>query len=228
MDIRIDSIEPFAEGRTFGKVGAYERLKGVARGQLDPLALRNSGIVDLDKAPRNARGLVDYEVDVDILRPADPARGNGVLFYEVTNRGNKILARLLHGVLSPNPADLNDPKAAAHAGNGFLFERGATIVWAGWDPTVGSRDATMTVRFPLAMEDGKPMVRRIREEFQVGKRIPETFKTIALTYPAASLDKTKARLMMRDREGDPRVEIPRDAWEFVDDRHVRLLPVGRG
>jgi hypothetical protein len=228
MDIRINSIESFAEGRAFGKAGPYERLKGVACGELDPLAPQNSGIVDLDKAPRNARGLVEYEVDIDILRPVDPARGNGVLFYEVTNRGNKILARLLHGVLSPNPTDLNDPKTAAHAGNGFLFERGATLVWAGWDPTVGSRDATMTVRFPLTLEDGKPMVRRIREEFQVGKRIPETFKTIALTYPAASLDKSRARLMMRDREGDPRVEIPRDAWAFVDDRHVRLLPEGTG
>jgi hypothetical protein len=228
MEIRIDSIESFAEGRSFGKVGSYERLKGVARGQLDPLAPQNSSIVDLAKAPRNARGLVEYEVDVDILRPADPACGSGVLFHEVTNRGNKILGRLLHGVLSPNPIDLNDPKTAAHAGNGFLFERGATIIWAGWDPTVGSRDATMTVRFPLALENDKPMVRRIREEFQVGKRIPDTFKTVALTYPAASLDKSKARLMMRDREGDPRVEIPRDTWEFVDARHVRLLPEGKG
>jgi hypothetical protein len=151
-----------------------------------------------------------------------------VLFYEVTNRGNKILARLLHGVLSANPTDLNDPKTGAHAGNAFLFERGATIVWAGWDPTVGARDATMTVRFPLALEGGKPMVRRIREEFQVGKRIPETFKTIALTYPAASLDQSRARLMMRDREGDPRAEIPRQAWAFVDARHVKLLPDGTG
>jgi hypothetical protein len=226
MDISINSIEPFAEGRTFGKVGPYERLKGVARGELDPLAPQNFAIVDLDKAPRNARGLVAYEVDLDILRPADPERGNGVLFYEVTNRGNKILARLLHGVLSPNPADLNDPKTAAHAGNGFLFERGATIVWAGWDPTVGSRDATMTVRFPLALEGGKPMVRRIREEFQIGKRIPDTQKTIVLTYPAASLDKSKARLMMRDRESDLRAEIPRDGWEFADERRVRLLPEG--
>ena len=191
-------------------------------------AAQNSSIVDLEKAPRNARGLVDYEVDLDILRPADPARGNGVLFYEVTNRGNKLLGRLLHGVQSPDMTDLNNPKMAAHGGNGFLFERGATIVWAGWDPTVGSRDATMTVRFPLALENGKPMVRRIREEFQVGKRIPDSFKTIALTYPAASLDKSQARLMMRDRESDPRVEIPRDAWEFVDARHVRLLPEGTG
>ena len=71
MDIRIDGIEPFAEGRSFGKVGSYERLKGVARGQLDPLAPQNSGIVDLTKAPRNARGLVDYEVDLDIQMRLD-------------------------------------------------------------------------------------------------------------------------------------------------------------
>jgi hypothetical protein len=227
MDIRIDSVESFAEGHAFGKAGSYERLKGVARGWLDPSEPQNSCIVDLDKAPRDAQGRVEYEVDVDILRPVDPARGNGVLFYEVTNRGNKIVGRLLHGILTPNPTDLNDPKTLNHAGNAFLFERGATIVWAGWDPTVGSRDATMTVRFPLALEDSKPMVRRIREEFQVGKRIPETFKTIALTYPAASLDKSKARLMVRYRERDRRTEIPRDAWEFVDIRHVRLLPEGK-
>ena len=83
----------------------------------------------------------------------------------------------------------------------------------------------MTVRFPLALEDGKPMVRRIREEFQVGKRIPSS-DTIVLTYPAASLDKSKARLMMRRRESDKRVEIPREQWDFVDARHVRLLPEG--
>jgi len=227
MDIRIDSVQPFAEGRSFGKAGLYDRLKGVARGLLDPAAPQNSGIVDLEKAPRNAQGAVEYEIDLDILRPLDSARGNGVLFYEVTNRGNKLLGRLLHGIITPNPTDLNDPKTPAHAGNAFLFERGATIVWAGWDPTVASRDETMTVRFPLALEDGKPMVRRIREEFQVGKRIPDTFRTIALTYPAASLDKSKARLMMRVRESDPRIEIPRDAWEFVDNRHVRLLPEGK-
>ncbi len=69
------------------------------------------------------------------------------------------------------------------------------------------------------------MVRRIREEFQVGKRIPSS-DTIVLTYPAASLDKSKARLMMRRRESDQRVEIPREQWDFVDARRVRLLPEG--
>jgi hypothetical protein len=227
MDIRIDSVQSFAEGRAFGKAGAYERLTGVARGTLDPKHPQNTCIVDLEKAPRNAQGLVEYEIDLDILRPVAPSRSNGVVLYEVTNRGNKLINRL-NGVVPADPTnltELNDPVTRAHAGTGFLFERGLTLVWSGWDPTVASRNATMTVRFPLALEDGKPMVRRIREEFQVGKRIPSS-DTIVLTYPATSLDKRKARLMMRRRESDQRVEIPRQQWDYVDARRVRLLPEG--
>lgn len=227
MEIRIDSVQSFAGGEVFGKAGAYERMKGVARGALDPQHPQNTCIVDLDKAARNAQGLVEYEIDLDILRPVDPSHSNGVVLYEVTNRGNKLIGRL-NGVTPANPVnpvELNDPLTRAHAGTGFLFERGLTLVWSGWDPTVASRNATMTVRYPLALENGKPMVRRIREEFQVGKRIPSS-DTIVLTYPASSLEKSKARLMMRRREADPRIEIPSDGWEFVDARHVRLLPEG--
>jgi Alpha/beta hydrolase domain len=227
MDIRIDSVQPFAEGQAFGNVGPYERLKGVARGTLDPKRPQNSCIVDLDKAKRNAQGLVEYEIDIEMLRPADPARASGLVLYEVTNRGNKLIGRL-NGVVPANPlnpTELNDPVTRAHAGTGFLFERGMSVVWSGWDPTVVNRNGQMTVRFPLALENGQPMVRRIREEFQTGKRIPAS-DTIVLTYPAASLDKSKARLMMRRREADQRNEIPHDRWEFVDARRVRLLPEG--
>ena len=87
---------------------------------------------------RNAQGLVEYEIDLDILRPVDPARASGVVLYEVTNRGNKLIGRL-NGVVPANPlnpTELNDPVTRAHAGTGFLFERGLTLVWSGWDPTV--------------------------------------------------------------------------------------------
>jgi len=227
MDIRIDSIQPFAEGLAFGNAGSYERLKGVARGTLDPGHPQNSSIVDLDKAERNAQGLVEYEIDIEMLRPADPARASGVVLYEVTNRGNKLVGRL-NGVTPANPLnpiELNDPTTRAHAGTGFLFERGMSVVWSGWDPTVVNRNGQLTVRFPLALENGQPMVRRVREEFQTGKRIASS-DTIVLTYPAASLDKSKTRLMMRRRERDQRIEIPHDKWEFVDARRIRLLPEG--
>src|ERR1700733_3052254 len=94
-DISVTDIANFADGCEFGSVGAYVRIKGVARGMLDPDAVANAGIVDLDKAPCNAQGLVDYATDFDILRPKDPLRGSGILVYDVPNRGSKRIFHLL-------------------------------------------------------------------------------------------------------------------------------------
>lgn len=225
MDIRIDSAKSFADGHGFGEVGPYERLKGVVRGALDPNHPQNTCIVDLDKAPRNADGRVEYEADLEIIRPVNAVASGGTLLYEVLNRGNKLAGRL-NGVIGADVAKSNDPQTLADAGSALTFERGMTLVWSGWEPTVASRNNALTVRFPLAMENGAPMVRRIREEFQIGKRVASS-DTIVLTYPAASPDKSKARLMTRRREGDVRTEVPASEWEFADARHVRLLPEGR-
>src|SRR5262245_38430533 len=75
--------EPFAGGTGFGKTGPYEKLVGVARFAADPGQPRNKLIVDLGLAPRNKKGLVEFEADVYILAPKDPARGNGAILYDV-------------------------------------------------------------------------------------------------------------------------------------------------
>jgi hypothetical protein len=69
-EISVTDLDPFADGQVFGSAGAYVRIKGVAKGEIDPAAPENAGITDLDKAPSNARGMVEYEVDFFILRPA--------------------------------------------------------------------------------------------------------------------------------------------------------------
>ncbi|HEY1432622.1 MAG TPA: hypothetical protein VGF39_13490 [Stellaceae bacterium] len=64
IEIQVNAVEPCAEGQPFGETGSYLRIRGVAKGELDPAsALENRVIVDLDKAPCNARGLVEYETD---------------------------------------------------------------------------------------------------------------------------------------------------------------------
>ena len=88
--ITIDKTEPFAGGASFGEAGAYVKITGTAKGELDPADARNKIIVNLDKAPRNAAGKVEYEVEFYIMRPADPAKGSGTLLYEVNNRGKKL------------------------------------------------------------------------------------------------------------------------------------------
>src|SRR6516164_2519438 len=108
IEIRTHAIEPFAEGREIGNSGPYLRIRGTAKGELDPNATENRGIVDLDRAAKNPRGFVEYETDLFILRPADPSLTRGVLVYDVTNRGRKMIMNLLDD--APAGADANDPR----------------------------------------------------------------------------------------------------------------------
>ena len=224
VEIKVDAVEPFAEGQGFGEAGSYLRIKGVAKGEVDPGAPENKVIVDLDKAPRNARGMVEYETDFFILRPAEPQRTSGVLVYDVTNRGRKvILGRLDEAGAN---AETNDPKSVQDAGLGFTLERGYSLVWSGWDSGAPRVSNGMTARLPPALENGEPMLRRIRDEFHIGTRSPGKGDVVRLNYPAVSTDPRKARLTVRERESDTRTEIPTHAWEFVDNRSIRLLPFG--
>src|SRR5438045_3946246 len=90
-EINIAAVEPFADGTAFGAAGAYERVRATFKGEIDPADSRNKVIVNLDKAPRNARGRVEYEADFFILRPTDVARSSGKIIYDVTNRGRKFV-----------------------------------------------------------------------------------------------------------------------------------------
>ena len=132
----VDSIQPFADGTTFGDAGAWERVIGRAKGELDPSHPSNRVIAGIDLCGRNARGRVEYETDFYMLRPQDAARGNGVLLMEINNRGRKMLLPWLND--SPpdaeTPGGINDPATEAHAGNAFAFRRGYTMIWCGWDP----------------------------------------------------------------------------------------------
>src|SRR5438105_867223 len=225
--ITISAVEPFANNKPYGEAGPYVRVHGIARGALDPKASENVGIVDLDKAPRNAAGLVEYATDFFILRPAEPRQGSGILVYDVTNRGAKRILSLIDDVPANDPIAVNDPKTARDAGLGFLLGRGHSIVWSGWDPGAPRANNGLGADFPTAVENGKPITGRIRDEFHVGTRGPAELVVRRLSYPAASLDQPEARLAVRDRESDRRRDIPRTEWEFVDNRSIRLLPEGR-
>lgn len=217
--VRIDQVETFADATTFGATGAYQRVIGVAKGELDPADPRNAGIADIARAPRNAAGKVEYETDLFILRPIDPAKGNHHLLFDVLNRGNKLVIRALNE-LSP-PDDSNDPMTSAQAGDGFLFRRGYTLAWAGWDPDAPTRNHGMTIRIPALPE----IVQEIRDEFASGTRGPELTQ-FHLSYTAVDTEQPSATLTVREREQDPPVAVPREQWRFTDQRTVVLLPEG--
>jgi hypothetical protein len=140
---RIEMTEretPVFGGAEFGAVGTYERLHGTVFGELDPTHRLNAGIVNLDRAARNAHGNVEYQSDFRILKPVDLERGNGCLVYDVPNRGNQPIMPRLNGA-----PDGGHPQ---HAGNGFLMRRGFTLVWSGWQGDVPPGADRLTAAFP--------------------------------------------------------------------------------
>ncbi|MDH3604993.1 MAG: alpha/beta hydrolase domain-containing protein [Candidatus Tectomicrobia bacterium] len=224
--LQIDRTEPFADGMAFGATGPYVRLMGTAYGELDPEHPLHAGIVNLARAPRNAHGRVEYEMDVYIMRPEDVTRGSRTLLYEVNNRGRKMLLPIFHEAAQTSPGAINDPTTVADAGNGLTFRRGYTLAWSGWDPDAPNVNQNMRLRAPVATENGQPIIQTIRDEFIFGTRVPTTRQTAPLSYAAATLDPSQARLTVRSCESDERTEIPPDQWTYADARSIKLLPDG--
>ena len=81
------SQSPTFDGKSFGSVGQYEKLRGIAYGELDPLDPRNAVITDIQLAPINARGMVEYSMDIFILKPINLNKGNRRLLFDFNNRG---------------------------------------------------------------------------------------------------------------------------------------------
>ena len=216
VSIEIKSVEPLAEGAAFGPVGAYEKVIGVAHGEVDPRAAANKGIALIDKAPVNARGRVEYVTDFYILRPRDPAKGKGRILYEVNNRGRK----MLFGNIADGPQGINDPQKVADLGNGFPLRQGFTIVWSGWDPDAPRANLGLGLTAPVATDGGQPIVQTVRDEFVSGTRggALEAFK---LSYEMASAD--GAKLTLRERQSDAPQDV---AFVTVDARTIRLAADG--
>jgi hypothetical protein len=231
--IEITRTEPAFSGQSFDPVGRYERLIGRAHGEVDPNDLKNAGIQDIALAPRNPRGMVEYTTDVEILRPAERAKGNGVLFLNIVNRGNK------HGIVSFNAdvpqrlADLPDNNALKNAGDGWMMRQGYTMIWFGWQPDVMPGNSRVTMTVPAARNaDGSPITGTVRAELVLPATATEPVKTLNLSsgwftamfhtsYPTASTDNRKPfddgflpTLTERAKEQAARVAIPNSEWSF--------------
>src|SRR3989475_2607987 len=72
----VTSREVVANGMSFGSTGPYEKLRGTVFFEVDPAEPHNAVVFDLDKAPRNDHGVVEFSADFFILKPVDLGRGN--------------------------------------------------------------------------------------------------------------------------------------------------------
>lgn len=206
-------ISPAFNGQSFGGVGQYEQLIGTAYGEVDPDDPRNATIQDIALAPRNQSGKVAYAMDINILKPIDPSKGNHVLLYDVVNRGSMIIPGFFNvGATAANPA-----------GDGFLESQGFTMVWSGWQADLVPSPATgrLAMTVPVAHSRGGGIITGIvRSEISMLTAAIQTspilggFSAASRGYQPVSTDTSQATLTQRVHEADPREPIPGNQWAF--------------
>jgi Alpha/beta hydrolase domain len=177
----------------------YEKLVGTAFFAVDPTRPVNAVIADIEKAPVNAAGKVEFSADLYILRPIDPGRANGVVLMDVLNRGRKTV---LTGF---NRGGTADPASEADLGDQFLMQRGFTIVWVGWEFDVrryvagqageAERGAGMGITIPVA----SGVTGTIRASFTPNDERPQTVGDLAGYRPA---DESAADITLTVRDGE--------------------------
>src|SRR5438552_2641480 len=206
-DIVISSVQsPAFGGASFGNVGKYEQLDGMAFGELDPNGSLNEIITDIKLAPHNARGMVEYSMTISILKPIDMSRGNHTLLYDVVNRGSK------------RSTDLNIGGNATNPGDGFLEREGYTMAWSGWE---GDLTAGIRINLPVARNpNGTAITGRVRSEYVFGSPVSTEDVTEPPVYEAVSTSNADGTLSRRVHQRDPRELIPNDQWAFADCRIV--------
>ncbi|HJU44474.1 MAG TPA: alpha/beta hydrolase domain-containing protein [Vicinamibacterales bacterium] len=210
------SPQPFdsAQGRPPGAVGPYERLTGLIYFAVDPRNPVNQIITDIDKAPRNAQGLVEFSSDFELLKPKDPARGNGTILYEVSNRGGRGMVNFFNR------------GGSERGGDEFLFAQGFTLMWIGWQFDVPLRPELLRVYAPIAKNaDGSAITGLVRSDFVVIQ--PATEASLAdrghQAYPVSDPNDPATIMTVRDTVEGARRTVPRNQWQFTGDgKSVRM------
>ena len=188
---------PALGGESFGEVGQYEFLRGIVTGEVDPADPRHAHIVNLDNAPRNAAGHVEYRATVEIYRPVDMSRWNRALYHTVSNRGRG-------GAAEP-----------------ALLERGFVFVRVGWQGDLTPTDSNIVAYLPVASNpDGSSIVGPALEEFIFNDAASASRSR--LTYPAASLEPRGGMLSVRATQDAERTRPVDMQWRYVSDREIEI------
>jgi hypothetical protein len=205
----------FASGMEWGTAGTYERLKGTAYLEVDPGDPVNAVIVNLDKAPRNARGMVEFSSPFLILKPVDMTRGNRKIWYGINNRGNCIETGFR--AFPPGVTTCNPLTAADVGENNVLLRLGYATVDAGWHGDGVPNPNQLFPNFPVATQpDGSPIIGPERLEFSFQQAPTFTLPLVETYRPEQAADTNTAHstLTVRNHSDDPRVPIPSNRWAF--------------
>src|ERR1051326_4854696 len=193
----------------------YQRVVGRVHFGVNPKAPANRIVRDLEFAPVNTAGEVEFTSDLYMLAPGDPAKSNGTVLFEVSNRGNKgMLGRFSFAT------------SASEFGDQSLLEAGYTLVWLGWEWDL-PESAKNLLHFaaPHFRPDALPAPGMVRSEFvptksvttmSLADRLPQT------PYPVA---KAIGLFVLSAPDATPK-EIPATQWKLSADGTALEVPSG--
>jgi hypothetical protein len=205
----VEQRTAFVGGVDWGKAGPYEMLRGIAYMEADPHNPHDAVIVDLENAPRNAKGLVEFSTQFMILKPVHMQRSNHKIFYAVNNRGNN-----LEGLLTATTASQVSGTDA-----GYALTQGYVVVDAGWEGDVIPAPTKLLASLPRARNaNGSPVTGPMRYEYS--DRAAGSFTTNLegtagfLSYEAADTNTAHASFSVADSESGPKTLIAPNRWAF--------------
>lgn len=232
--VEVTSRADVLNGKTFGVAGGYEKIIGKVHFAVKPEDAHNRVIIDLDKAPRDAQGEVEFSADLYLLRPKAASKGNGALLLEIPNRGGKGLLRLINGANT----GASDPTDESDFGDGWLMRQGYTFGWLGWQWDVADDPGNMRLYAPVAKGANGPLTVLLRDDFTLPAKkyeVPLGHVIVGriggTEYPVANANDSRNVLTVRDAPTSQRTVIPRSKWSFAhtvdgklvaSDRHIHL------
>ncbi len=210
--VTISSREVVSDEPEHRRSGPYEVIKGTIHLEVDPEAEANQLIADLELAPRNARGRVEFSADFELHKPVNTDRGNHRLLYFVNNRGNKIGAGWF----------------SYQAGMNWLYRQGFSYLWCGWNADVVESDRKLNIRVPVATRDGETLTDEVYTEIVSWADDPVPSMPLvwggSVAPAPVTLDNSTATLTMRRYRWEDPVEVPRDQWSFARAVDGELVP----
>lgn len=206
--VDVSRREDVLSGRIYGDVGAYEWIQGRAHFTLDPLDKRNGDIVDLDRAPRNAQGRVEFSADVAIMRPKIAERASGVVVFDVVNRGRRAVLEYLNR--GERGAAIGSD---AFVGDDFLLKQGVTLVWLGWQQDLALQPGLMRMEGPVVAG----IKGRVYGEFVISSRVMDVSlgDGTSLPYAAADVNDSQRQLAVSPSSALHPGPIPNEHWSFA-------------
>jgi hypothetical protein len=199
--LEITSREPMNNGQAVGAAGPFELIRGKVHGALDPKDPHNRIIQDVDLAPRNARGQVEYVATFALAKPVDMSKSARLLLYQVVNRGN---------------------------GQAVASSEGYVSLVSGWQGDVIATAANQTIVVPIARNrNGSaitgPVIARFYDVPEGTKTAPIRLASLGTPqpYPPVDLEQPDSRLTWHTRENysgeqDAAHSVARADWRFAN------------